>query len=152
MSGAGFTLIELDESTFGRIRGEEVVFSTINLVWEKEEGILQNKQLVGLIADYKLIWGELKQKEEVTSIRIEREVVDWGRLEGFVKSLKEGGENLQREVYRGIEGDSAYDKFLWIRGHYVKKQRIYGRSKRWWNKELGEQLKIARRVAGGGKG
>ena len=142
----------VNRSTFGRIRGEEVVTSTIDLVWEKEAGIWQSKESVELMADHRVIWGELKLKKEVISISIERKVVDWGRLEDFARSLKEGGENLQKEIYRRTERELAYDKFLWIRGQYVKKQKICERSKRWWDEELGEQLKRVWKAARGGKG
>ena len=83
---------------------------------------------------------------------LKREVVDWEGLQGFMEGLKEKDKEEERRIFEGTEGETAYDKILYLRRRFIKTQRIYGRSKKWWDAELGEQLKAVRKAGRGGKG
>ena len=90
------------------------------------------------------------EREEVKER--EREVVDWGGILGFAEDLKEKEKEEEERIYELTEGETAYDKLVYLRECFVKVQRIVGRSKRWWDAELGEQLKAVRKEGRGGKG
>ena len=79
-------------------------------------------------------------------------MVDWGGILGFAEDLKEKEREEEKRIYEVMEGETAYDKLVYLRKHFVKTQKISGRSKRWWDSELGEQLKVVRKEGRGGKG
>ena len=82
----------------------------------------------------------------------EREVIDWGGILGFAEDLREKEKEEKKRIYEITEGETAYNKLTYLRKCFVKLQRISGRSKKWWDSELGEQLKVVRKEGRGGKG
>ena len=67
-----------------------------------------------------------------------RDAVDWARVQLAVAD--------EREVWYGeLVGDTAYDKLVDFRIRHLKKIRICGRSKRWWDAELTEEIGRVRR-------
>ena len=67
-----------------------------------------------------------------------RDAVDWGKVQLTVADERE-------TWYRELVGDTAYDRLDDFRRRHLKKIRICGRSKRWWDAELTEQIKKVRR-------
>src|SRR5258705_1009402 len=104
-----------------------------------------------LMSEHKVIWGDIKITKEESKV-LEREVVDWGGILGFAEDLKEKEKEEEERIYDATEEETAYDKLLYLRKRFVKTQRICGRSKKWWDSELGEQLKVVRKAGRGGKG
>ena len=47
--------------------------------------------------------------------------------------------------YEGLAGESAYEKLVEFRRLHLKRIRICGRRKRWWDSELSAQVKVVRR-------
>ena len=66
-----------------------------------------------------------------------REVVDWN---GLAATLADQDEKW----YGDLAGEIAYDKLLDLRRKHPKLLRVSGRSKRWWNGEIGAQLAVVR--------
>ena len=58
----------------------------------------------------------------------------------------------QEGWYKDLEGDTAYKKMISLRTKYLKESNISARSKKWWTTDLGNQLKVVRGCARGGKG
>ena len=58
-----------------------------------------------------------------------RDAVDWLKVQMTVESEGE-------EWYEGLVGESVYEKLVDFRRIHLKKIRICGRSKRWWDSEL----------------
>ena len=48
--------------------------------------------------------------------------------------------------YGDLIGDSAYERLVDFRRRHLKRLRICGRSKRWWDSDLSEQFKVVRRA------
>ena len=71
---------------------------------------------------------------------------------GFAEDLKEKEKEEEERIYKITEGETVYDKLVYLRKRFVKLQRISGRSKKWWDSELREQLKVVRKEGRGGKG
>ena len=46
--------------------------------------------------------------------------------------------------YEGLAGDSAYEHLVDYRRRHLKRIRICGRSKRWWDSDLSSQVKVVR--------
>ena len=67
-----------------------------------------------------------------------RDAVDWLKVQMTVDG--EGD-----DWYEGLVGESAYEKLVNFRWLYLKRIRICGRSKRWWDSELSAQVKVVRR-------
>ena len=64
--------------------------------------------------------------------------MDWGKLQLAVVD--------ERETWYGeLVGDTAYDKLVDFRTKHLKKIRICGRSNRWWDAQLTEQMRKVRR-------
>ena len=68
-----------------------------------------------------------------------REAVDWDAVALTVADEDEGW-------YEDLVGDSAYERLVDFRRRHLKRIRICGRSKRWWDPELTGQVKAVRRA------
>ena len=66
-----------------------------------------------------------------------RKVVDW---DGLVATLVDEDEGW----YRDLVGETAYDKLLDLRWKHLKRLKVGGKSKRWWNGEIAAQLAVVR--------
>ena len=62
-----------------------------------------------------------------------RDAVDWLEVQLVVEVEGE-------DWYEGLVGETAYEKWVDFRKAHLKKIRIRGRSKRWWDKELSSQV------------
>ena len=60
-----------------------------------------------------------------------REAVDWEAV-ALTVADEDGG------WYECLAGDSAYERLTEFRRRHLKRIRICGRSKRWWDSELSE--------------
>ena len=69
----------------------------------------------------------------------EREAVDWHAVAHTVADEGEGW-------YGCLVGDSAYEKLVDFRRQHLKLIRICGRSKRWWDFDLSDQVRVVRRA------
>ena len=70
----------------------------------------------------------------------ERVAVDW---DAVAHTVAEEGE----EWYQCLVGDPAYEKLVEFRRRHLKRIRICGRSKRWWDSDLSEQVRAVRRAS-----
>ena len=68
-----------------------------------------------------------------------RDAVDWLKVQLVVEGERE-------DWYEGLEGETAYKKLVDFRRAHLKRIKICGRSKRWWDSELSSQVKVVRRV------
>ena len=68
-----------------------------------------------------------------------REAVDWDAVAVTVAD--------EREVWYGdLVGDSAYERLVDFRLRHLKEIRVCGRSKRWWDSNLSNQVRTVRRA------
>ena len=67
-----------------------------------------------------------------------RDAVDWMKVQVTVEGEGE-------DWYEGSVGVSAYEKLVDFRRRHLKRIKICGRSKRWWDSELSAQVKVVRR-------
>ena len=78
---------------------------------------------------------------ELTKRVKERVAVDWRKLERIVDDLKKKDSDKEEgRLYRGFEGSSPYKKLKTLRTLCNKRLKVCKRSKRWWDKELSNQL------------
>ena len=68
-----------------------------------------------------------------------REAIDWDAV-----SLTFADEN--EDWYGSLVGDSAYERLVDFRRRQLKRIRICGRSKRWWDSDLSRQVRAVRRA------
>ena len=68
-----------------------------------------------------------------------REAVDWDAVALTVGNVDEGW-------YEGLTGGSAYKKLVDFRRRHLKRIRICGQSKRWWDADLTDQVRPFRRA------
>src|SRR5258705_12841217 len=78
-----------------------------------------------LMSEHKVIWGDIKITKEESKV-LEREVVDWGGILGFAEDLKEKEKEEERRGYDDTEGETAYEKFLYLRRCFTKTQKNLG--------------------------
>ena len=69
----------------------------------------------------------------------EQEAVDWDTVALTVAD--EDG-----EWYGCLVGEFAYERLVDFRRHYLKRIRICGRSRRWWDSDLYDQVRAVRRA------
>ena len=77
-------------------------------------------------------------------LQIQREVIDWDLVTATV------GDGSDDSWYKGLEGDTAYDRLVSFRARHLQVLNICGRSKRWWSEALDTQLKKVRGARRGG--
>ena len=121
--------------TFERRRGRDVVQSRIDFAVASPDSDWTDEDADWLLSDHSSIGGSLVVAEVGRTDR--REVVDWDRVAVTLADTEEGW-------YGGLVGVTAYDKLLDLRRKHLKKLRVCGRSKRWWNGEIAAQLAIVR--------
>ena len=68
-----------------------------------------------------------------------REAVDWVAVAATVADDSEGW-------YKGLVGGTAYEKLVDFQQHHLKRIRICGRSKRWRDSDLSDQVRAVRRA------
>ena len=68
-----------------------------------------------------------------------REAVDWDAV-AITVADEDGG------WYECLARDSAYERLVDFQRCYLKRIRIWGRSKRWWDSDLSEQVRTVRRA------
>lgn len=84
---------------------------------------------------------------------IERVVVDRKKLEKIVKDLEGKESEVEEEKwYRTLEVSSPYEKLKSFKLFCNKRMEVCECSKRWWDKELSDQLKKMRRTSKGKEG
>ena len=148
--GKGFQLRKPDDITIMRERKGVVLTSTIDLVFTQGVNWTPGDSEM-VTSDHKLIWGEMQL--EVAREDIKRWVVDWSKFLGDMEDItKEWELEEQEEWYEDLEGESPYEKLVFLRTKYLKESRITSKSKKWWTTDLGNQLKVVRECARGGKG
>ena len=146
MVGTGWTVREGDSGPmWERTREGRRESSRINFVIYKGNWEWSLIRTTKLLSDHWAIHGEwevnLTRKVE------ERVVVDWKKLDKIVEDLKEKDSDKEKERwYRGLEGSTPYKKLKTLRNLYNKRMKVCERSKRWWDKELSNQLKKTRRT------
>ena len=64
--------------------------------------------------------------------------MDWVKVQVTVEGEEEGW-------YGMLTGESAYEKMVDFRRLHLKRIRICGRSKRWWDSDLSAQVTVVRR-------
>ena len=73
--------------------------------------------------------------------------VDWKKLEKIVGNLKEkNSDEEEGRWYRALKGSLLYKKLKLLRSLCNKRIKVYERSKRWWDKELSNQLQKTRQI------
>jgi len=73
-----------------------------------------------------------------------REKIDWHILGGELNMAEEDEEKGDFHWYDELEGDTPYKKLKLLRQACCSTMRITEKSKKWWDEELTEQLKITR--------
>ena len=68
-----------------------------------------------------------------------REAVDWDAVGLTVADGEEGW-------YENLAGNSAYERLVDFQRRHLKRIRICGRTKRWWDSDLSKQVKAVRRA------
>jgi len=75
---------------------------------------------------------------------VEREKIDWDILGGELKMVEEDEEMRDFHWYDKLEGNTPYEKLKLLRQAGCSTMRITEKSKRCWDEDLSEQLKITR--------
>jgi len=73
-----------------------------------------------------------------------QEKIDWDILGGELHMAEEDEEKGDFHWYDQLEGNTPYEKLKLLRQACSSTMRITEKSKRWWDEELSDQLKITR--------
>ena len=87
--------------------------------------------------------------QKATTTTVEKLVTDKVELEALLCGLEKVGREMQETWYTSLTGDTPYNKLKHIVTESQRVLKINERSKRWWDKELSEQVK---KVAAAGRG
>ena len=71
---------------------------------------------------------------------VEKLVTDKVELEALLCGLEKVGREMQETWYTSLKGDTPYNKLKHLVTESQRVIKIDGRSKRWWDKELSEQV------------
>ena len=134
-------LVKGGENTFKCTRGGERVVSRIDFAVEGGGAHLGTLDTEWGLPDHTSISGVLRVDRLVGVVDM-REVIDWDAV-----ALTVADEN--ERSYGSLVGDSAYERLVDFRRRHLKRIRICGRSKRWWDADLSAQVKAVRRARWG---
>ena len=80
------------------------------------------------MSDHCLIWGRFKAAVQRDRVR---KVVDWEKLTGIIKGVKEAGIEKENDWYKNLPGRSYYDKMVSLRARCLKDSQQGKWAKRW---------------------
>ena len=83
---------------------------------------------------------------------VEKLVTDKVELEALLCGLEKVGREMQETWYTSLTGDTSYNKLKHLVAESQRVMKINERSKRWWDKELSEQVRKVAAAGRGGKG
>ena len=83
---------------------------------------------------------------------VEKLVTDKVGLEALLRGLEKVGREMQQTWYTSLTGDTPYNKLQHLVTESYRVIKINERLKRWWDKELSEQVRKVAAARRGGKG
>ena len=123
--------------TFERRRGGDVVVSRIDFALAGG-GVERGGLSAGWgLSDHSVV-GCVGAVDDLVDVVGHRDAVDWLRVQVTVDGEEE-------DWYGSLAGETAYERLADFRRRHLRKIRIGGRSKRWWDSELSVQVKVVRR-------
>ena len=127
--------------------------SRIDLVFATEKLVTKRATEEWLTSDHLAILITIKTQTTTKSLTVVKLVIDKVELEALMCGLEKVEKQMQETWYTSLTGDTRYDKLISLVGESQRVMKINERSKRWWDKELSEQVKkvaAAGRVGTGG--
>ena len=94
----------------------------------------------------------IKAQKTTTTTIVEKLVTDKLQLEVLLCRLEKVGREMQATWYTSLIGDTPYNKLKHLVAESQRVMKINERSKRWWDKELSEQVRKMAAAGKGGKG
>ena len=128
-------------------RGEQQ--SRIDLAFATEKLVTKPPTEEWLTSDHVAILITIKAQTTTKSLTVEKSVTDKVELEALLCGLEKVGREMQGTWYTSLIGDTPYNKVKHLVAESQRVMKINERSKRWWDKELSEQVK---KVAAAGRG
>ena len=138
MEERGARLVKGEGNTFECTRGGKEVASWIDFAVEGCRASLGSLKGDWGLSDHSMLGGVVRVNSLIEVVDT-REVVDWAAVALTVAGEEEGW-------YEGLTGGSAYEKLVDFRRRHLKRIRICGRSKRWWDYDLSDQVRVVRRA------
>ena len=138
MQERGARLVKGEGHTFEPSREGERVASRIDFTVEGGGARLGALETEWGLSDHSAIGGVVRV-DDLGGVVDCREAVDWDAVGLTVAGEDEGW-------YEVLIGDSAYERLVDFRRRHLKRIRICGRSKRWWDSELSDQVRAVRRA------
>ena len=138
MEERGVRLVKGEGNTFERTGGGVRVTSWIDFAVEGGGASLGSLEGEWELSDHSMIGGVVRV-DTLVGVVDAREVVDWDAVALTVADEEEGW-------YEGFAGGSAYEKLVDFCRRQLKRIGICGRSKRWWDSDLSDQVKAVRRA------
>ena len=138
MQERGADLVIGRESTFERTRAVVRVASRIDFAVVGGGARLGPLRSEWGLSDHSAIGGVVRVDPLVSVVDM-REAVDWDAVALTVAEEEKGW-------YEGLVGGSAYERLVDFRRRHLKRIRICGRSKRWWDSDLSCQVRAVRRA------
>ena len=90
------------------------------------------------LSDHSMISGVVRV-DALVGVSDWREAIDWDAMALTVEDEDVGW-------YGDLAGGSAYEKLVDFRRRHLRRIRICGRSKRWWDADLTDQVRAVRRA------
>ena len=104
-----------------------------------------------LQSDHAYISGTIQIQQALLPPKV-RKTLNKLRLKAYFKEIGDMPTAEPAMWYHSLEGNTAYTKLLDPVNRFQKEFRISGRSKRWWDKDLKNQLTKVRQLGRGGQG
>ena len=142
----GMTLVQQHKTPTFRKAEQQ---SRIDLVFATERLVTKPPIEEWLTSNHTAILIRIKAQTTTKSQTIEQMVTDKVELEALRCGLEKVGREMQETWYTSLTGDTLYDKLKHLVAESQRVMKVNERSKRWWDKELSEQVK---KVAAAGRG
>ena len=113
----------------------------IDLVFATEKLVTKPHTEEWLTSDHTAILIMVKAQTTSKLQTVEKLVTDKVELEALRGGLEKVGREIQETWYTSLTGDTSYDKLKHLLAESQRVMKINERSKRWWDKELSEQVR-----------
>ena len=138
MDERGVRLVVGDGNTFECTQDGATVASRIDFTVKGRGACFGPLDVVWGLSDHSAI-GRVVQIDAVEGVVDVREAVDWDAVAVMVADEGE-------EWYGDLAGATAYDRLVDFRWCHLKRIRVCGRSKRWWDSDLSYQVRAVCRT------
>ena len=122
--------------------------SRSDLIFKSADLELQRTGIDWLMSDHSILYYTL-DLQKLLPPNSSKMTTDTNKLHAYLESIGKLEEKEQQQWYKNLPEAAPYDQLLDLTLKFQRNLRISGKSKKWWDPDLKEELKRVRQSARG---